>query len=1543
MSRSLYSKKIVLAVAFAFVMVTSAFVVSVTTNAASDKVQIKLQGWTLLPTPPGNPQWTDGDVKGYYEGNIVPIKLTMNRLDSSLEGVEITLGFEYGLTHDSGSTWDVRGFDRVVTYNKEPPVPPYNNPPWGLDPHPFEADGATISSQVHAASPYYQEGQWWDKWTVTFSFDQDGVYLRTGGLLYLTSPVQKGAAYFEGSKLSVRILELKDLEGKDIPGGGGENLPINVLETLGPPNLVVEKSCTPDVQAITTPASTIDFTIAVENIGQGNARLISLTDTIPAVIANPTSLPAVTLTFWYTYVTFGHVVVIEIPPTDLGPPTTLTNIPPDLPGKPGSIVMTWDFTLLGYPHGITSRGTGTGGAYYWPSVAYFKFTARVLDPGWPGEDYVNSATVKYTEWQDYLLVNQKDAGPGTCTFTLVKPDIHIEKWAQWDEPTADNLDTAERVNKAVAPYDSDGDGDVEAGDSFWYVIRVSNPSVPQVPEVDMSFYVTDNPPPLPTDLIINPPTPGVYPVIWTDGFIAAGGSAQWMAYKHTMTGGEISWDRWGDLFDDVASVYAMPDVGPKVFDSDVCYVYMLHPDMSITKTADRDIAKLGETIKYTIVVKNLDYSTYIDDVVVTDTLVYDDGTGGAVPLISLADDKQLWLKGSSSDTITLEKYHTVTASDFPADEPLVLSNTATVTGKAKAYLSHEYPISRADSEDVTLVSPDISITKTSETATVGSDMTVRYKIVVKNTGDTPLWYIFDDPMLTPTERVVVTGTDPSTPVLPLPTNWAAMYAEFVAEVGIAPGLVPDWYGYLTGKDDTDTQYFDHVLKSGEYDPKTGIATNTVEVLGWHNTQYVDNNWVWDSDQASVSVSGSIGGNVFHNRNLDFVWDKLTEEGLNDWKVQLYVKNDAGVFVPDGDPILTYSIWVDDDGDDTTPLVEVKGNYAFDGKLPNKVYKVREFLPTVGPEAGEWFVTYPKDADKTTYPYDEWSDELTVLGGHKTVQNFGNSMYGHITGCKFIDYDMNTVHDGTEPKYVGWVMWLSVHDDTDPDNWISQPTDENGNFDFKVLPGSYDLWEEDKDHWVHTNYIPTQNPVPGKIFAIDVLEGGTPTYCPICFGNIPTMTIWGYKFYDKDMDGVQDVDQFGNPIEPGLNGFTIRLAGDTVKEGDPAYDQTYQTIRKDGRDGYYEFVDVLPGSYVLSERPGPGWPGQAADWFITNLEIDPTAMDVVIDFSLPSVPDVPDDWQIDIGNMRYAKIDGYKFGDTYDGRDINQDGCPDNWPNGVFDSYCLGIGNKDEYGIGDWRINLAMWDGSSWVLIDHMTTLKGVSRCEKRGWYEFTELLPGRYKLWEQDRSARGWIPTTPDIVQLVVPEHPWGSPVVIRVDFGNIMPMADPEIPFVLEAGNNMWSSPVTTNGLTAKGLLALIGPDATSITTVNPATGGWISYVKDLPSRFDFPIIQGHAYYIYAEQRVEFALVGEFLDSSQVPLVAGWNLIGLNQMEPVMASKLMTMVSGCTATTVSVFDVESGKWVSYVSGLPARFDLNVVPGVGYLLYVDGAGVLSYT
>jgi hypothetical protein len=202
--------------------------------------------------------------------------------------------------------------------------------------------------------------------------------------------------------------------------------------------------------------------------------------------------------------------------------------------------------------------------------------------------------------------------------------------------------------------------------------------------------------------------------------------------------------------------------------------------------------------------------------------------------------------------------------------------------------------------------------------------------------------------------------------------------------------------------------------------------------------------------------------------------------------------------------------------------------------------------------------------------------------------------------------------------------------------------------------------------------------------------------------------------------------------------------------------------------------------------------------------------------------------VDIGNMRYSSIDGYKFLDAYG---------PDNsWPNGVRD--------PGESGLGNWHITLeGRTVKGKYVFAETWT--KNFGALSDIGYYCFGKLLPGTY--WVNETVLTGWVPTKTSVNLIVVPAYPWGPPVRIVVDFANMLPDADPAMTFTLKRGWNLWSTPLDVPGLTAKSLLAAIGPKATVVSQLNKTSGKYDSYLSVSPIRYNFAVVLGHGYYIWS------------------------------------------------------------------------------------------------
>ncbi len=176
--------------------------------------------------------------------------------------------------------------------------------------------------------------------------------------------------------------------------------------------------------------------------------------------------------------------------------------------------------------------------------------------------------------------------------------------------------------------------------------------------------------------------------------------------------------------------------------------------------------------------------------------------------------------------------------------------------------------------------------------------------------------------------------------------------------------------------------------------------------------------------------------------------------------------------------------------------------------------------------------------------------------------FTNEMFGSITAHKYHDLNLDKDQDSDEPDLQGWEMRLYSGNDCIEGNYMSgQDTDSEGNVVFySIIPGqSYSIKETGKDGWTNvTDLCQNFTVTPGEAKQID-------------FGNIQYGKISGYKYNDLDGDGVWD------DGEPALDGWSI-TASTTLKS----------LLDTTDENGYYEFNQLLPGDYIVSETNKAGW-------------------------------------------------------------------------------------------------------------------------------------------------------------------------------------------------------------------------------------------------------------------------------------------------------------------------------------------------------------------
>jgi hypothetical protein len=301
--------------------------------------------------------------------------------------------------------------------------------------------------------------------------------------------------------------------------------------------------------------------------------------------------------------------------------------------------------------------------------------------------------------------------------------------------------------------------------------------------------------------------------------------------------------------------------------------------------------------------------------------------------------------------------------------------------------------------------------------------------------------------------------------------------------------------------------------------------------------------------------------------------------------------------------------------------------------------------------------------------------MTLAPGEAMSCVVNNTQNAVIAGKKFEDMDGNG-RGSVGPVLSGWTIDITGVGDTEYED--SAVTDENGDYSFLVPPGTYRVCEVEQKGWIQSYPDADGNCGDGTDGYVVTVAAGE-VFTGKDFGNYRTGSISGYKWHDADADGVFDDSEFG------LNGWTINLAGP----------QSGTSVTSAGT---YQFTDLEPGTYTITEVQQPGW--------AQSYPLQGAAHTVVVTSNAVMLG-------YGFGNVGDSVISGEKWSD------VNG--------NAVWDEEESSPGFPVPF-----VFNLYKQEGSSFTLLASQTGTAG---------YSFEGLLPGTYRVTEGDTD--GWAQTYP--------------------------------------------------------------------------------------------------------------------------------------------------------------------------------------------------------
>ncbi len=629
-------------------------------------------------------------------------------------------------------------------------------------------------------------------------------------------------------------------------------------------------------------------------------------------------------------------------------------------------------------------------------------------------------------------------------------------------------------------------------------------------------------------------------------------------------------------------------------------VDVVHPEVQITKTADLECAAVGEVVTYTIIVTNPDWA----DVWLNGT-VYDQTLGEA------------W---KFSDLKPGEYLRYVVEMAMPDVDPFI--NTAYV--EATDHQGHEVSASASWSIDV--VHPEVFVSKTADLECAAVDEVVTYTITVTNPEWADVWLngsVTDDMLgqtwdftnLKPGQTLYYTYALAMPDVDPFEnTVEVVAYDHQLHEVTASASWSVDVVHPMIEVTKTADVTCAHV---GETIIYTITVTVPKEADVWMNGTVYDYDLGWAESFFDVmpgfSVSWKVSylvteatpdpfTNVVYVEGFDHQLHMVTD--TDSWTVDILhpeiLVTKIGPEKADIGQTITYYVNVTNMGD--TPLYNVTvddslmgiiGTYAMIAVGATEHITYTYVVPAGVGTLDNIVVAEGEDKQHI------WVDDSAEWSVFK---------YGIVTGYKFVDINQNLYMDTYEPGLNIWLIVLSGTTDSGDSVYQTRLTDSFGYYEFKSIDaGLYTVSEVMLSGWI--NILP----ISSAPFAVG---SGTTFACD--FGNLPIGSVSGYKWHDVDIDGIWDDGELG------IEGWTIYLFGYDVNG--MYVDLTTTT----DANGYYEFIDLIPGAYSVSEETQDGW-------FAT------VPVTVIVDVSALAPFEVTD---VNFGNAKYGRITGFKWLDEY---------------------------------------------------------------------------------------------------------------------------------------------------------------------------------------------------------------------------------------------------------------------------------------------------------